>query len=234
MGRADLPRIERFQFHLIGNGADAKFSGYGFTGELDPWAVEFEARSRDGRIIITRLVIEFALDPTADLRSTEPEYPPHGISSKVLSKLRIGQLTTAISVAADRALRQLLDGPPSHDPEQQAALEEARNALSDITTGSTPHRRGNPGHPPAYLRRVAEVRLAVEAEGVRPINEAVAARLGLNTPGLASDHVNAATKAGWLAPGDPGRQARAAGPRLLAEQHREQHAEKAKGSGGEL
>lgn len=215
-----LPDITRWTVHVIGESGGGKVEGVAVFPELEPWTFRFEARPVRGRLVLTQLAIE--VDPLAG------GYPTGGISSGVLNRLRVGALLSAIHARASDSRGQLDDDErvrtrallSALDVEGSASghrlIEEARSVLDEVADDSTPVRRGNPGFSRAYLRRVAEVRLAVEAEGVRPINAAVAHRLGLSGPDRARDHVNRATRAGWLSAGEVGRSARVAGPKLIA------------------
>jgi hypothetical protein len=216
-----LPEILEWKVHVLGDAGDGKVTGTAAFPELEPWVLRFEARAVNGRLVITELTVTFAPNPFADEAAT---YPPLGISSGVLGRVRLGALSSALHARVNQAhsdvaelAKLLAAGNPVDSPDPNDRLiRDAVGILDELTDDVRPRRRGNPGHPPSYLRRVAEVRLQVEAEGVRPINAAVADRLGLPSPERARDHVSRATRAEWLAEGDAGRSQRVPGPKLLA------------------
>lgn len=212
-----LPDLHGFEVHVIGDGAArGKCSGWAHLAELAPWGLRFEARLVDGRLVLTLLTIE--LDPTDALRSGgAPSYPARGIGADLIARIRVGALLEAIHaelIESKSALRDLFTENASADDHR--LFSDALALAEQVTEDAKPHKRGNPGFTDTYLRRVAEVRLEVQDEGLRPITAAVAHRLELPSAERARDHVNAATKAGWLMKGTEGRSARLPGPKLLA------------------
>lgn len=211
---ADLPDIEHFAVHVIGESGAGKYSGRARFADVDPWIVEFEARRVGESLALTRLVIEF--DPSSDLRADRtPEYPAGGIGSGVLGRLKVGALLAAISRQVRLHAEHPLAARDPNDTEQAALLNAASDLLSETADEARVHPRGRPPIPDSRLREVAEVRLEIQDEGLRPINAAVAHRLGLATPETAKDLVNRATARGWLRKGTVGREIREPGDRLL-------------------
>ena len=189
----------------------SRCEGEALLEQMRPWAIEFEAELSEGRIMLTRLTVRHS----PNWRWRDPDRfstPAAGIDSTVIRRIPTGRL---LSLVAPRVREHLALVAEAAD---EGVLDEveARN-LQAVRSNTDVRRPGRPSHSPEHLRRVAEVRIAVEAEGVSPINDEVARRMGLASAGQARNQVSAATRAGWLeSPDKAGRIHRDPGWRLLA------------------